>query len=253
MICIIRNTEPIVPNVLIEDAVLFIAVIYMKNKDLKRRILDISYIYKLSHLGSCLTAVDIIDEIYATKKPDEKFVLSSGHAGLALYSVLEKYIKPKDLGDGVKDFRTLLDAENIWLHHGTHPDRCNECHIDCSAGSLGQGLPIAVGMALADRSKNVYCLISDGECSEGSIWEALRIAKEQKLENLRLYINWNGWAAYKQTDLDLFLKQSAYWSPNKFVYIKRTNVDDFYFLKGQDAHYHVMTEEEYKEGLKLLE
>ena len=155
----------------------------MNNKDLKRRIIEISYPRKLSHLGSCLTAVDIIDEIFKIKKPEEKFVLSVGHAGLALYVVLEKYLG--------------LNAEKIFEHHGVHPDRCSKCHIDCSTGSLGNGLPIAVGMALADRNKNVYCLISDGECSEGSIWEALRIASEQNLNNLKVYCNFNGWGAYK--------------------------------------------------------
>src|SRR2546427_251920 len=70
----------------------------MTNKDLKKRIIEISYKNKLSHIGSCLTAVDIIDEIYAIKKPNEKFILSSGHAGLALYCVIEKYTKGDDLG-----------------------------------------------------------------------------------------------------------------------------------------------------------
>src|SRR4051812_33407854 len=116
----------------------------MKNKDLKKRIIEISYKHKLSHLGSCLTAVDIIDEIFQVKKPNEKFVLSSGHAGLALYVVLEKYEKKDFDGNLIP-----LDAEEIFEHHGTHPDRCKACHLDCSTGSLGQGLPIAVGMALA--------------------------------------------------------------------------------------------------------
>ncbi len=151
----------------------------MKNADLKKRILEISYKNKLSHLGSCLTAVDIIKEIYDKKKENEPFVLSSGHAGLGLYCVLEA--------------RGGRNAEEIFSHHGVHPDRCNECGIDCSTGSLGQGLPIAVGMALADRSKNVYCLISDGEYSEGSIWESLRIKREQTLDNLIIYCNFNSW------------------------------------------------------------
>ena len=207
----------------------------MKNKDLKRRIIDISYRHKLSHLGSCLTAVDIIDEIYSVKKTGEKFVLSSGHAGLALYCVIEKY-------EG-------LDAEKIFKHHGVHPDRCKECHIDCSSGSLGHGLPIAVGMALADRSKNVYCLISDGECSEGSIWEGLRIADEQKLNNLKVYLNFNGWGAYKKIDR-YFLKLRL---KNFFnVEIKETDVEQLPFLKGQDAHYKVMNEEEYKQAMEIL-
>src|SRR3990167_9944167 len=158
----------------------------IKNKDLKRHITDISYRKGLSHLGSVLTAVDIIDEIFKIKKPDEKFVLSSGHAGLALYVVLEKY--------GGKN------AEDIFDHHGVHPDRCSSCNIDCSAGSLGHGIGIAVGMALADRNKNVYCLISDGECAEGSVWEALRIYKEHSLSNLKIYVNINSYAAYQKID-----------------------------------------------------
>jgi transketolase len=144
----------------------------MNNKNLKKRILEISYKHNLSHLGSCLTAVDIIDEIYAIKKHNERFVLSSGHAGLALYVVIEKYTKGDDLGMVLG-----INAEDIFNHHGVHPDRCSQCGLDASTGSLGQGLPIAVGMALADRSKNVYCLISDGECSEGSVWGSFEDSK----------------------------------------------------------------------------
>ena len=197
---------------------------------LKRRILEISYKYRLSHLGSCLSAVDIIDKIYTHKKAEEKFVLSSGHAGLALYTVLERHL--------------ALNAENIWLHHGVHPDRCENCHLDCSSGSLGNGLPIAVGMALADRTKNVYCLISDGECTEGSIWEALRIAEDQDLDNLKVFVNLNGVTAYSEID--------TYWLSQRLQMfgvpkenIIHTTVDQLPFLKGIDAHYHIMTDEEY--------
>lgn len=198
-------------------------------KKLRRRILEISHKHHLSHLGSNLTAVDIIWQIYQTKKPDEKFVLSSGHAGLALYVVLEEM--------GFKD------AEAVFEHHGVHPDRCEECHLDCSTGSLGQGLPIAVGMALADRSKNVYCLISDGECGEGSIWEALRVIGQEELTNLKVYCNYNGWAAYRSIDWRT-LPPEVKWC--------RTNVDDFPFLKALDAHYHVMTDQEYNTAMEVL-
>ena len=209
----------------------------ISNTALKRRIIEISYKHKLSHIGSCITAVDIIKEIYDTKKKDEKFVLSSGHAGLALYVVLEE--------------KTGKDAEKIFLHHGVHPDRCRGCFIDCSAGSLGQGLPIAVGMALSDRNKNVYALISDGECSEGSVHEALRIIKENKLSNLKIYVNINGWGAYKQIDSFevKFALSMKYGIPDR--YLRFTNSDQLPFLKGQDAHYHVMTEEEYKQALEI--
>lgn len=216
----------------------------MKNNYLKRRILEISYKKKLSHIGSCLTAVDIIDEIYATKKLDEKFVLSSGHAGLALYVVLEnEYIKiPGKKGDILAGKR----AENIFDHHGVHPDRCTDCVIDCSSGSLGHGLGIAVGMALADRTKNVYCLISDGECAEGSILESLRIIDEQEIYNLRIFINNNGWAAFKRTNIPEYI-----W--NSVEHVSQTNMDEWpSWLQGQQAHYVVMDEKMYKEALEVM-
>lgn len=198
--------------------------------DLKKRILDISYRHKLAHLGSCLTGVDIIDEIYETKKKDEKFILSSGHAGLALYCVIEKY-------DG-------LNAENAFTHHGVHPDRCEQCHIDCSAGSLGNGLPIAIGMALANQSKRVFCLISDGESNEGSVWESLRIAHDYNLTNLHVYLNLNGFGAYCEIDKQSLIKRiQSFQFPVK-IYL--TDVSQYPFLQGQDAHYKILTKEEYE-------
>ena len=210
----------------------------MNNKDLKKRIIQISYDYKLSHLGSCLTAVNIIDEIYKIKKPDEKFILSAGHAAVALYCVIEKY-------EGI-------DAEKIFEHHGVHPDRCKQCHIDCSTGSLGQGLPISCGLALANRNKNVWCLISDGEMAEGSIWEALRIRNELKLKNLKVYLNFNGWGAYKNIEEEAMGERLAWFTYSTPIEIKATNVNQLPFLKDQDAHYKVMNEEEYKQAMEIL-
>ena len=74
---------------------------------LKKRILDIAYKHKLSHLGSYLSAVDIVDEIYKTKNPEDIFILSSGHAALALYVVIEKY-------EG-------KNAEELFIKYGGHP------------------------------------------------------------------------------------------------------------------------------------
>lgn len=218
----------------------------MTNKDLKRRIIEISYKNKLSHLGSCLTAVDIIKEIYDTKKDNEKFVLSSGHAGLALYVVLEDYFD--SLNPEVRREWDNPDAEEIFKHHGVHPDRCGRCGISCSSGSLGQGLPIAVGMALADRSKNVYCLISDGEYAEGSIHEALRIITEQKLINLKVYLNFNGWGAYKRiSEIDEFPVYP------RFLNIRGTSMVGWpEWLQYQQAHYVVMDENKYREALEIL-
>jgi transketolase len=205
------------------------------NKELKKRIIDISYRHKLSHLSSCLTAVDIIKDIYDQKKDTDRFVLSSGHAGLALYVVLEE----KGLGN----------AEEMFLKGGIHPDRITQ-PVDCSTGSLGHGLPIAVGMALADRNRDVHCLISDGECSEGSIFEALRIADEKRLTNLYVYVNINGYAAYKEIDRFSLVKMLEPYSVNKkFIY---TDVKDFPFLEGLKGHYHIMSKEDYDKAMEVL-
>ena len=175
------------------------------------RIIEISKKLGHSHIGSSLTAYPIIKEIYKLKKPDEKFVLSNGHAGLALYVTL------------------FDDNEARWIKNNIHADK-NWC--DCSTGSLGHGLGIAVGMALSDRSKNVYCMVSDGECAEGSIWEALRIAAEQDLRNLKVYVNANGWASYQAVDLDLLEARLKTFFPVDF---RRTQNPEG--LEGLKGHY----------------
>lgn len=189
---------------------------------IENRILDISKRHGLSHLGSCLTAVKIIEEIYEEKQPQDRFVLSSGHAGLALYCVLEKHLQ--------------VDAEELFKKHGVHPNRDLENGIHCSTGSLGQGLPIALGMALSDRSKTVYCLISDGECAEGSIWEALKAKRDLKVDNLKIYVNCNGYSAYDAVDLEYLEKRL-----NSFCDVEIRNTSEvlkkYPFLNGIDAHY----------------
>ena len=153
---------------------------------LSKRILEISIKHNLSHLGSCFTALPIIYEIYSKKKLEDKFILSSGHAGLALYVVLEHFYK--------------VNAEHLLEKHGIHPERDLENFIDVSTGSLGLGITIASGIALSNPKIDVYCLISDGESAEGSIWEALRFLDENEIKNIKLYANINGWAAYKRVD-----------------------------------------------------
>ncbi len=186
---------------------------------LHERIIEISKKYHLSHLGSNLTSCDILDEIYKKKKEDEPFILSMGHAGLSLYCILGKYYG--------------FDAEKLYLKHGTHPHRDLEDKIYCSTGSLGMGLGIAVGMALADRTKNVYCLISDGEAAEGSIYESANVIRKYKIDNLKIYINFNYFSAYDTIE-DWMQWNIIHLFP-KFE-IRYTNVED-YGLKGLSAHY----------------
>lgn len=230
-----------------------------RQRELKKRIVELTFKKKLSHLGSSLSSVDLIDCVYAIKDKKDIFVLSNGHAGMALYVVLEKYkiLKSKDI-------------ESLSIH----PDRNLDLGVYVSTGSLGQGLPIAVGMALADRKKKVYCLISDGECAEGSIWEALRVLVEQKLRNLTVIVNANGWGAYGRINLyALKEKLQAFGfdilsvNGHNFIEIEKalveesgdiklifatTVVEHFPFLTGLDAHYYTMKEEDYRSALEML-
>ena len=201
--------------------------------DLKKRILEIAYKHKLGHLGSYLSAAGIVDEIYENKDPNDIFILSSGHAALALYAALEKY-------EG-------KNAEELFLKHGGHPHRDEENGIYCSTGSLGLGITVAVGRALANKNRKVYVLISDGECAEGSIWESLRFIKENNLSNIEVYVNINGYAAYDKVDIKYLTDRLKVFLPP--INIRYTSVNQYPFLKGLNAHYHIMSEEDYKSTL----
>jgi transketolase len=187
---------------------------------LHERIIEISKKHGLSHNGSCLTSVSIIDEIYSIRKENEPFILSNGHAGLSLYTVIEKYYG--------------IDAEALYLKHGTHPNRDMEDKIWCSTGSLGHGIGIALGMALADRSRNVYCLISDGEAYEGLIWETANAMHRYEVDNLKLYMNYNGFSAYNHVEPQ-FIERVRLIFGGKINIIKTDTSD--YNLFGLSAHY----------------
>lgn len=191
----------------------------MTDTKLTKRVEQISRKLDLSHLGSNLTAVGIIDKIYSKKRPDEPFVLSAGHAGLALYVVLEKY--------------QGQDAEALYHQHGTHPNRAPEQGIYVSTGSLGWGLTIALGMAMANRKRNVHCLISDGESFEGTVYEVANVMRRYQVTNLAVHINFNGWAAYHKVGFDHIARVNAL-IPGLVVH--ETSVE-WYGLSGQSAHY----------------
>lgn len=198
---------------------------------LEKRIIDISYKNGLSHLSSCLTAVQLIDNIYQVKKTDEPFILSNGHAALALYVILEKVYG--------------YDAEELYKQHGVHPNRDIEHKIECSTGSLGMGVTVAVGMAIADRTKNVWLLMSDGELAEGSCWEALRIAGDLRLENMKIMVNANSNSAYGKTNVDMIDTRLQMHYPTLVV---QTNMFKYpSYLQSIGGHYHVLNKEEYED------
>lgn len=196
---------------------------------LQKRLIDITYQEKLSHLSSCLSSLPIIEEIYSLKNDDEIFILSNGHAGLALYCVLEdKY---------------GIDPVMLLHKHGIHPCKDLENKLYCSTGSLGCGLPIAVGHALSDRTKKVWCLISDGECAEGSIWEALAFIQNQNIDNLQIYVNINGVCAYEYVDKKYLINRLQSFLPS--INIRESEIPSYDFAQGILAHYYVLTQKDY--------
>lgn len=201
---------------------------------LTKRLIDITYQERLSHLSSTLSALPIIEEIYRERKDNEVFILSNGHAGLALYVVLEKYYN--------------VDPIALLHKHGIHPGRDLENHLYCSTGSLGSGLPIAVGHALATPNKNVWVMVSDGECAEGSIWEALRYINDKQINNIHVYVNINGMGAYDDIERDRLEMRLKSFLPR--INIRHSEPTSFPFAKGLLTHYYVLKPEDYEELIK---
>jgi transketolase len=198
---------------------------------LLRRIIDITYKEKISHLSSTLSAAPILEEIYAQRKDDEVVILSNGHSGLALYCVLEQ--------------RYGVDPVALLHKHGIHPGKDLDNYLYCSTGSLGSGLPIAVGHAIATPDKKVYCMVSDGECAEGSIWEALRFIQERPLDNLEVYANINGMGAYDKIDVDYLVQRLQSFLPR--IHIRKSEPYKWSFAQDLLTHYYVLKPEDYAE------
>jgi transketolase len=191
---------------------------------IKKRILEISYKHKLCHLGSCFSCLPIIYDIYNEHR-DDIVVLSNGHAGVALYCVLEHFFG--------------IDAEKLLEKHGIHPCYDPDNKIYCSTGSLGCGLPIAIGYAVAGNP--THCIISDGECAEGSIWESLSFVQEHQIP-INVYVNVNGFGAYRIVDQALLTTRlKAFYPKIRICYTSNSPFPD-----DLKAHYQVMSEEQYR-------
>lgn len=150
------------------------------------------------HFGSCFSCAEIITALYFAvmrvdpAKPDwpdrDRFLMSKGHAAPALYSAL---IRRGFIPEAwIDEYETRVGARLM-----THPSRRYQAGVDASLGSLGHGLPIGIGMALAakmDRKDyRVYVLMGDGETNEGSVWEAALAAAKYRLDNLVAIIDRN--------------------------------------------------------------
>jgi len=210
----------------------------MKDIKLHKRLLELLYINKEEHVGSCFSCIDIIDEIFLKKQKNDIFILSNGHAAYALYCVLEKY--------------NNVNAQSLVDKHGSHPNHDEENEIYCSTGSLGMGILVAVGRAIANPDKKVYVMISDGEAAEGSVWEALKFIYENKLKNIEVFVNANGYACYDEIDTDYLEIRCKAFLPT--IHFCRTEKETFPFpfLVGLDAHYIKINKEQYEQASEIL-
>ena len=159
------------------------------------------YAGKDGHIPSAFSITDLLNVLYRDflrvdpRNPDwperDYFVLSKGHGCLALYAVLERegFVTPRDVALFCRPGGIL----------GEHPDCTKVPGIEASTGSLGHGFPFAVGIALGLRVRacpnRVYVLVGDGECHEGTVWEAANVAHNLRLGNLCVIVDWNGSAA----------------------------------------------------------
>lgn len=154
---------------------------------------------KIAHIGSDFSCLNVLLTLYTkVLGNNDRFVLSKGHAALALYSVLHH------VGVLTDEIYRSLGRDGSLL--GEHPLYGIE-GLEFATGSLGHGLALAAGMALAKKINSekglIYVLLSDGECQEGSTMEAMNLVSTQELDNLTCIIDSNKWQAYDRTLLPI--------------------------------------------------
>lgn len=169
-----------------------------KAKQIRRHIIEMITEAKSGHPGGSLSAVEIVTALYfkemkidpanPTWSERDRFVLSKGHAAPVLYAALAER--------GFFPTEELLTLRKINSRLQGHPDMKKVPGVDMSTGSLGQGISTAVGMALAgqldQKNYRVYVLLGDGESQEGQVWEAAMAAGHYHLDNLTVFLDYNG-------------------------------------------------------------
>lgn len=170
--------------------------------EIRRIIIEQSMRANIGHIGSALSVADVLAALYSEvlnlpggDDPErDRFVLSKGHAALALYATLHV--------SGHMDEDTLASYATDGSALGAHPEHAVQ-GIDFSTGSLGQGLSVAAGAALGARiqgsSRRAFALMSDAELNEGSVWEAAMFACHHALSNLIAIVDDNGQQALGHT------------------------------------------------------
>lgn len=167
-------------------------------KDIRKDCIRMSYNAKEGHLGSALSCVDILVALFEHFRFDgeDKLFFSKGHGCSALYATYAEYgfIDKAELETYAQPNSRLLP----------HPDKLALPILEMSAGSLGHGLGYACGVAYSMKQKGqngkVVVVMGDGECNEGSVWEAAQFAKAHGLDNLLVVVDYNGVQSIGKTD-----------------------------------------------------
>lgn len=252
-------------------------------KKIRINILEMANRSKSPHVGSCLSCVDILSVLYfdVLRQDDwaarDVFILSKGHAAMALYSVL--------FARGTLDQATI---DGYYQNGGTlpgHLDRCPEKGIEVSAGSLGHGFNMGLGIAYGFKKKGnnrkVFAVIGDGESQEGSIWEGALFAPALGLNNFTAIIDYNnlqgygrptetcayepvkakweafGWYAVEVDGHDHEALKTAFAEDSKgkpkVLIAKTTKGKGVSFMENQLIwHYYIVTDEHKKKALSEL-
>lgn len=261
----------------------------LKSHNIRKKIFDIVTKSKASHIGSMFSCIDILTYLYYRRmyfnknnyKKDnrDRLILSKGHASLAVYTILN------DLG--IISDTTLnsyyQDGGELMAHMDSKIPG-----VEISTGSLGHGLSLAIGICLGNRMNKiyskVYCVLGDGECNEGSIWEAIIFLSKLKLDNLIIIIDANKLQGYdyscklcksnvlknmlKGTGLNFYEINGHNFKEIEEVFFnidmavnKKSHIIFANTIKGKGVsfmenklewHYKSPNEEEYKKGLKEI-
>ena len=188
-----------------------VAALKAQAAQLRGKIIEMSHKAQAAHLASSLSCADAMTAAYwhvlsiDPKNPTDplrdRFILSKGHAAAALFATLamKGYFPIEELDTYCQDGGRLAE----------HPPANLLPGVEAATGSLGHGLPLGCGMALAGRIKGetyrVFALLSDGENNEGSVWEAAMFAAAQKLENVCVVVDYNKWQATARSNETLML------------------------------------------------
>lgn len=260
------------------------------SKEIRKKVLKMTYESGTAHIGSSLSVVDILTVLYFKilnidpqnpwSDQRDRFILSKGHAAAALYAILAQrgFFSEEILNSYCQDGGKLPG----------HVTRGCASGVEVSAGSLGHGLPMGAGMAIAakndEKKCRIFVLMSDGECEEGSVWEAAMFASCHQLDNLISIVDYNKLQAFGRTNEIMALeplkeKWIAFgWqvkeidghnfseienSLSKIPFEKgKPSLLIAHTIKGKgvsfmedklESHYKKLTEEEHKQALKELE